>query len=167
MKQIILVMIVTIGIVACNDVETLPIKQAKNVDLNLEEQNVFNGLLELGLSKEISNKLILEVVRPQETLETTYQSQLMIENEGLFKNGRYHLIDGPGPGESGGPLADKCMRPGKKCRVSNKKHEITQLELDIFFPDNGLNDLYSVVQEDGSYQENHIYSNYLSVIYND
>lgn len=166
-KSIFILMTVVLGMTACNDVEQVIVETSSVNNLTMEEQNVIDKLISIGLSEDVANKIIIEVVRPQNTLERTYRSQIAIEGvDGLFKNGMYQLVDGPGPGESGGPLADKCVSPGKKCKVSNSVHIITQIEMDTFFP-GGLDDLYAIVGSDGFYDEYHPYVDYLTIIFND
>lgn len=165
-KSILVIVTVILGITACKQKEIIESKQIISEKLTNDEQIVIDKLIKLGISSGIANQLIMQVVRPQRTLINTYNSEIAIENAGLFKNGVYHLIDGPGPGESGGPIADKCAKPGNKCKVTGAVHNMTQLEMDTFFP-GGYAEFYAIVGPDGAYLQEHPYVQYLSIIFND
>lgn len=166
-------MVLILPFSSCNDKEAFSINERASLEtITNEELTVIEKLENLGITKENSERIIIEVVRPQQTLKTTYERNLMTTStggsDGLFKNGAYHAIGGAGPGESGGPINDICLKDPtlKNCRVKNAVHTIAPVEMEIFFP-GGVSDINLIVNTDGRYDQSSRYLKYLTIIFND
>lgn len=154
MKKLILLSTIALFTFSCHKVDELKLNDGP-YEKEIENQ-VSKELLNIGISEENVTKLMLEAIIPNQLLENknTYKTNK--------KNGAWRLTGGSGPGTNG-PLADACDVPGKSCKRTSGPIHPSPIEINILL--NG-NTRSSILDINGKYPEDHIYTNYLSIVYN-
>jgi hypothetical protein len=138
-------------------------KEINDTQVNTEKYNelelqTFNKLVNTGINKRDVENLLDNVVIPKKYLEIPVYPN--------YKRPRgFWMLDTGGGGGNNGPISDHCQSGGRDCKTGrNIAHVIDPVEEIVFF--NGT-DRGTIVDSEMKYPEGNLYTQYLTIIYQD